>query len=131
METKSMSNIGFDGRAFLQVPFLKTFSSESVTFSGEDTWEPLENLEESMNEVEAFKERRKRRDRRREEKRIRKERLFNAIHDPNSLPAIPVFDISMDVAARPLTLPKNFDENKWELAEPFMCPFCDIMNGNV
>jgi len=95
---------------------------------GEDTWEPLENLEESMNEVEAFKERRKRRDRRREEKRIRKERLFNAIHDPNSLPAIPVFDISMDVAARPLTLPKNFDENKWELAEPFMCPFCGIIN---
>jgi len=97
---------------------------------GEDTWEPMENLQESLLEVEAFKERRKRRDRRREEKRIRKERLFNAIPDPNSLPAIPVFDVSMDIAARPLMLPTNFDENKWELAEPFMCPFCGKINDS-
>jgi len=91
---------------------------------GDDTWEPLENLEESLKEVEAFKERRARRDRRREEKRIRQERLVNAIPDVSALPTIPVFDISCDIATRPLVLPKNFDENKWQLAEPFMCPFC-------
>merc|ERR1712037_688767 len=38
--------------------------------------------------------------------------------------AIPVFDVSVDIAARPLNLPNYFDEKKWELAEPFMYPFC-------
>ncbi|CAG5105631.1 Oidioi.mRNA.OKI2018_I69.chr1.g2306.t1.cds [Oikopleura dioica] len=94
----------------------------------DDTWEPRKNLESSLHLIDEYEKKIKRRAQRRKEKRQRRAKLYNYAKD--DLPGMPVLNLDMDLDERPLQLPRDFDENKWELAEPFMCPFCGKLTSS-